>query len=192
MRIQITIFTIMLLCIASSELLAQKYGTSAGVRFGNERYGLNVRQRLLPRLTTEFMVEFEPDAYQFTFLPKYHLPLIGAGFNFYVGMGAHLGGLKDYGLTYGWDLITGLEWKIPAVPLTVSADIKPAYHMQHAEWFEFPAAISVNYVFAKETKEKRKKARVKRKKRKERREKRAERRAARQEWWQQLRGDGEQ
>jgi hypothetical protein len=60
----------------------------------------------------------------------------------------------------------------------------PTYHENHEDWFEFPAAVTVSIILAKETKEKRKKARKKRKKRKERRKRREERREQRKEWFQ--------
>jgi hypothetical protein len=101
-----------------------------------------------------------------------------------LGAGGHIGNLKDFGTTYGLDLMIGVEWKLPALPLTISIDMKPSYNLQDQDWFEFPAAISVHYVLAKETKAKRKKVRKKRKKRKERQERREDRRETRKAWWQ--------
>ena len=116
-------------------------------------------------------------------LPKYHLPITGAGFNLFFGAGMHVGQLKEFGTTYGYDLMAGIEWKLPALPVVISADVKPAYHINHRDWFDFPAAVSVHYVIAHETKDKRKKDRKRRKKRKDRRERREERKESRQEWW---------
>lgn len=178
MKIKILIFLI----IFSVELSAQKYGTAVGLRIGDTRFGLSVKQRILPRFSAEAITDLQSDSYQFTVLPKYHLPITGEGFNIFFGAGAHIGGLKEYGSTYGHHLIGGIEWKIPALPLVIGADVKPAYHINHEDWFEFPASISVHYVFSKETKAKRMKQREKRRKRKERRERREERKEKRQEW----------
>jgi hypothetical protein len=179
MKFKLSIFFIFF-CFS---LFAQKYGTAVGPRIGDSRFGLSVKQRILPRFSAEAITDLQSDAYQFTILPKYHLPITGEGFNIFFGAGAHIGGLKEFGTTYGYDLMGGIEWKIPALPLVIGADVKPAYHINHEDWFEFPATVSVHYVFSKETKAKRIKHREKRKKRKERRERREERREKRQEWW---------
>lgn len=163
--------------------IGQKYGTAAGIRFGDKRFGVSVRQQMFKRTTAELMFEFSPDEIQSTFLPKYHFPILGKGLNLYVGAGVHLGSLKDFGVTYGVDAMVGLEMKIPALPITISADFKPGYHFRHEDWFELPGAVSVHYIISKDTREKRVKARKKRKRKKERRELREERRENRQNWF---------
>lgn len=180
------LITVCSLCIITAH--AQKYGTSLGLRLGDQRYGISLRQRVMSGFTGELLFEVEPAAYQLTVLPKYHLPLIGEGLNLYMGAGAHVGELKHFGTTYGFDLMVGIEWKLPLLPLTLSTDIKPAYNVQDQDWFEFPAAISVHYVLAKETKSKRQKKRKKRRKRKARKERREERKEARNAWWQETFG----
>ncbi|WP_375578345.1 hypothetical protein ABWH96_15080 [Marivirga tractuosa] len=179
-------FILMLICF---QLSAQKYGIAVGLRIGDARYGLSVKQRILPRFSAEAITDLESDAYNFAVIPKYHLPITGQGFNLFFGAGIHVGGLKEYGSTYGYDLMGGIEWKIPAVPLVISADIKPAYHINHKDWFEFPATVSIHYAITRETKAKRKKDRIKRKRRKERRDRREERREKRQEWWDDFRNN---
>ena len=177
-------FVLMVICF---QLSAQKYGTAVGLRIGEDRYGVSVKQRVIQRFSVEAISDLEPDAFHFALLPKYHLPITGQGFNLFFGAGIHVGGLKEYGSTYGYDLMGGIEWKIPALPLVIAADIKPAYHVNHEHWFEFPASVSVHYAITRESKAKRKKDRIKRKKRKERRERREERREKRQEWWNEIR-----
>ncbi len=167
-------------CIA---VFAQKYGTSAGIRFGDKRFGVSVRQQMLKRTTAELMFEFSPDEIQGTILPKYHFPILGKGLNLFVGAGAHVGSLKDFGVTYGVDAMVGLEMKLPVLPITISADFKPGYHFRHEDWFELPGAVSVHYIISKDTREKRVKARKKRKRRKERQELREERKESRQNWF---------
>lgn len=161
---------------------SQKYGTAVGIRFSDNQFGVSVRQQFYKRFTGEALLEVSADEFTATFLPKYHIPIIGKGLNFYVGAGAHVGTLKDYGATLGVNLMTGVELKIPALPLTVSADFKPAYHFRHEDWFDFPVAVSVHYVISKETREKRKKARERRKRKRERREKRENRKESKKDW----------
>jgi len=180
------ILVTVLLCIMVAPLAAQKYGTAIGLRMGDKRYGISVRQRIMKRVSSELLMEVEPNAFQATILPKYHFLLVGQGLNWYVGAGAHVGQMKDFGATYGFDVMTGIEWKLPALPLTISADVKPAYNLKDQDWFEFPAAISVHYIIAKETKAKRKKARKKRRRKKARRERREERRSNDIPWWKEL------
>jgi hypothetical protein len=172
-----------ILLLLSTQLSAQKYGTAVGPRIGDARFGLSVKQRILPRFSAEAMTDLESNSIQFAIIPKYHMPITGDGFNIFFGAGMHVGGLKEYGKTYGYDLMAGIEWKIPALPLVLAADVKPAYHLSHENWFEFPATISVHYAITRETKEKRLKDKERRKKRKARRERRKERRENRQEWW---------
>ncbi|MBK6264154.1 hypothetical protein JKA74_03820 [Marivirga sp. S37H4] len=162
---------------------SQKYGTAAGIRFGEKQFGISLRQQIIKQTTAELMVEFGADEVQATLLPKYHINIIGKGLNLYLGVGAHVGNLKDFGMTYGVDMMAGLELKLPAIPITISADFKPAYHFQHEDWFALPGAFSIHYVISKDTREKRKKVRAKKKRRKERRKLREERREKRQEWF---------
>ncbi|MGM0581213.1 MAG: hypothetical protein ACQETL_11070 [Bacteroidota bacterium] len=180
------LFVLVMIC---GSLSAQKYGTAVGVRIGDARFGLSVKQRILPRFSAEAISDLSSNSYQFTILPKYHLPITGEGFNLFIGAGMHVGGLKEYGNTYGYDLIGGIEWKIPALPLVLAADVKPAYHFNHKDWFEFPASVSIHYAITRETKAKRIKDRKRRQKRKERRERREERKEKRQEWWDDFRSN---
>ncbi|GAA5037546.1 hypothetical protein GCM10011506_34000 [Marivirga lumbricoides] len=176
------IVTFILFQFSTLSVHSQKYGTAVGIRFGDNQFGVSVRQQFYKRFTGEALLEVSANEFTATILPKYHLPILGKGLNFYVGAGAHLGTLKDYGATVGVDLMAGIEMKVPALPVTVSADFKPAYHFRHEDWFDFPVAVSVHYIISKETREKRKKAREKRKRKRERRERREERRENGKDW----------
>ncbi len=180
MRKLLLLSTVLLI---SFEVVAQKYGTALGARIGKENYGISLRQKFLSNLTAEGLLTFQPDAFQFTVMPKYHFNIIGRGTNLYFGAGAHAGNLKDYGTFYGFNIITGVELKLPALPITISADVMPTYHVNHEDWFDFPAALTISLVLAKETREKRQKARKKRKKRKERKKRREERKEKRGLWF---------
>jgi hypothetical protein len=157
---------------------AQKYSTALGVRFGNEHYGITAKQKVLPKTTLEGIFAAYPNQYSSTLLIEQHFPLIGRGFNLYTGGGMHLGEQKEYGRFYGYDLVLGAEMKLPALPLVVSADIKPAYHIDNSDWFTFSTALSAHYIIAKDIKKKRQKAHEKRKRKKERLKRREERQEA--------------
>ncbi|MCH8515890.1 MAG: hypothetical protein LAT68_06135 [Cyclobacteriaceae bacterium] len=157
------------------ELQAQRYSTAAGLRFGADQYGLSVRQRFLPNTNAEGLFTLNQREYRGTLLVAHHFPIFGRGFNFYLGGGGHYGELKDFGATYGVDAQMGVEWKVPATPIIVSAEVKPAYHIQHENWFDLQGAISVHYIILKDTRAQRKKARAKRKRKKERAKRKKER-----------------
>ncbi len=157
--------------LAALPLQAQKYNTALGLRFGDNHYGVTAKQRVLGRTTLEGMVIIDPLQYNGTLLLQQHFPVIGRGLNIYLGPGVHVGEQKETGKFRGVDVVVGAELKIPALPLVVSADIKPAYHVNHSDWFDFSTALSLHYIIGKDTKnkrdrEKRKKNRLKEKEKK--------------------------
>jgi len=165
----------------SSSGFAQKYSTAIGLRMGNGRYGITVKQRILRSLAAEGVLAVGEREIVGTLLLQKHVPLVGRGFNIYLGGGAHLGALREYGPIMGVDAMIGLELKIPLLPLTASVDFKPAYHILHEDWFDLNTAVSVRYIVGKDKKKQRQRARKKRRKRRERRKAREERREAREE-----------
>lgn len=172
------IFLILLLSVTA---VAQKYSTAVGLRMGNGRYGITAKQRIFRSLAAEGIVSVGNREVVGTVLLQKHFPLLGRGFNMYIGGGAHLGGLKDYGPIMGVDAMVGLEMKVPFLPLTASVDFKPAYHIIHEDWFDLNTAVSVRYIVGKDKKKQRQRARKKRHRRRERRKEREERREAREE-----------
>ncbi len=159
---------IICVCLLSLSATAQKYSTALGLRFGNGNYGITAKQRIFRTVAVEGLMTASERELLGTFMLVKHFPIIGRGLNAYVGGGAHLGGLKDYGPVLGVDAMVGAEVKLPFMPLTVSADFKPAYHILHEDWFDAGAAISIRYIIGKDTKKQRVKKREKRKKKKAR------------------------
>jgi len=166
----------LLLVIIVYALQAQKYGAAVGVRLGESSFGISAKQRIVSKFSLEGIADFQSNSYQLTILPKLHLPITGEGFNLYFGAGMHKGKGQELGSNYGYDLVGGVEWKIPALPVVLGADVKPSYNINQSNWFDFPATVSIHYVLSKETKAKRKKVREKRIRRKERRQERRENR----------------
>ncbi len=160
---------------------AQKYGTALGVRFGNNHYGVTAKQKLFDKTSLEGIVVAYPMEYNGTILLQQHFPLLGKSFNLYAGGGVHLGEHSETGGFYGYDGVLGAELKLPAMPILISADIKPAYHIGHPDWFTFSTAISAHIIISKDTKAKRQKDRERRKRKKEREKKRDERHEERSE-----------
>lgn len=178
MKKGISIF--ILFCLLTTGAFAQKYSTAVGLRVGNGHYGITAKQRIFRSLAAEGILSAGNQEVIGTLLLQKHFPILGRGLNVYLGAGAHLGGLKDFGPVMGVDAMIGLEMKIPLLPLVASVDFKPAYHILHEDWFDANTAVSVRYIVAKDKKKQRKKARKKRRRRRERRKQREERREERQ------------
>ena len=135
---------------------AQKYRTAAGVRIGRDDFGLTVQQKIKKNTTLEGIGLVGGREVSATGLVEQHFPVIGPGFNLYLGAGAHVGHLKDHGGFYGADVLAGAEMKLPLVPLVISLDLKPAFHVNHEEWADVGGAFSLRYILVKEKKERKK------------------------------------
>lgn len=144
----------LILVLAASSVQAQKYRTALGVRASRNQVGLTAQQLILPQSTVELIASVGSDEYSGTALFEQHFPILGKGLNYYVGGGAHLGDKKDYGTFYGGDLIAGLELKTPLLPFVISGDLKPAFHINHEDWFTFGGGVSVRFILLKEKKKK--------------------------------------
>lgn len=134
---------------------AQVYRTAAGVRLDGERFGLTLQQKVHERGTIEGIMSVGAREISGTALYEWHRPLLGRRFNYYIGGGGHVGNLKDHGLFTGVDAIGGVEYKINGLPFLLSADIKPALHINHEDWMDFSTGISIRYVILPEKKKKR-------------------------------------
>lgn len=143
-----------LLCGISVVSQAQKYRTAAGVRIESDRFGVTLQQKLHERGTLEAIATVGSRDYSVTGLYERHYPLLGKRFNYYLGAGAHIGNLKDRGVFTGGDVILGVEYKVNGLPFLLSADVKPAFHINHDDWIQLSSGISVRYVLIKEKKEK--------------------------------------
>lgn len=136
--------------LACLPAMAQRYKTAAGLRIGSDEFGFTIQQKILEKTTLEGLVTASPREITATILGEQHFPMLGQRFNYYLGGGAHGGRLKDYGAIYGVDAIVGLEYKVNGLPFLLSADLKPAIHFRHEEWFNMGGAFSIRYVIIKE------------------------------------------
>ncbi|WP_181163644.1 hypothetical protein [Pontibacter mangrovi] len=133
---------------------AQKYRTAAGVRLESDRFGLSLQQKLHEKGTIEGIVQIGAREYSGTALYEWHRPILGKRFNYYLGAGGHIGNLKDSGVFTGVDAILGIEYKVNGLPFLLSADVKPAVHINHDDWVHLSSGVSIRYVILKEKKEK--------------------------------------
>lgn len=147
---------VLLVLGAASVGQAQKYRTAAGIRLGGDQFGVTVQQKIAEKTTLEGIGLVGSREYSGTLLYQRHFPLLGKRFNYYLGGGGHLGNLKDHGVFTGVDAIVGVEYKINGLPLLLSADVKPALHINHEDWVNLATGISIRYVILAEKKEKKK------------------------------------
>lgn len=133
---------------------SQKYRTAIGPRIESDRLGVSIQQKIYERSTLEGIATIGTREFSGTLLYEWHRPLLGERFNYYIGAGAHVGRLKDYGVFTGGDIILGVEYKVNGLPFLLSADVKPAVHINHEDWINLSSGISVRYVLVKEKKQK--------------------------------------
>ncbi|MEQ8878391.1 MAG: hypothetical protein RLQ12_02110 [Cyclobacteriaceae bacterium] len=175
---------IVVFCMVTSPLLAQKYGTTLGLRLANDdrrMLGVTMQQRIFNNVTMEGIVQSDFDRNTtFHGLVKNHIPLITKRLNIYTGAGLSFGVeesfrkdpvskevINTYGNeTFGADLMIGAE--ITLLGACVSLDYKPNINISGRDnWFKDQVGISVRKVLIKDNQRKkkiRKKARTKRKK----------------------------
>lgn len=149
-------YTLLFFFLFQFTVQAQKYRTAAGIRIGRNDFGFTAQQKLFKQTTLEGIASFSGREVSATGLVERHFPVLGKGFNVYLGAGAHIGHLKDNGGFYGGDLIAGAEMKVPIIPFVISLDLKPAFHINHEEWGSLAGGLSIRYILVKEKKEKKK------------------------------------
>lgn len=142
-----------LFILSAASATAQKYETAGGVRFETDRLGFTAVHRVYPRTTLEAIGMGSAREISGHVLARQHFPLLGNRLNIYVGGGLHAGSHKDRGSYYGIDLITGVEYKVNALPLLLSFDFKPAIHIDYEDWLTPSTAFSLRYVFVKAKKQ---------------------------------------
>ena len=153
---RIIAFLIALWCTVPA--VAQRYNTALGARIDRSMLGITVKQRVFKTVAIEGILAGNSDAMVGTVLLEKHYPILGRGLNAYMGGGLHLGQAEQGGTLLGPDLLLGVEFKLPFMPLTVAGDLKPSYHIQSVAREEsnisrinFSTALSVRYVISKET-----------------------------------------
>ncbi|MDX5418099.1 MAG: hypothetical protein LPK09_02705 [Hymenobacteraceae bacterium] len=150
------LLAVLLVLGAVSVSQAQKYRTAAGIRLGGDEFGATVQQRIMEKSTLEGIALVGSREYSGTVLFQQHFPILGKRFNYYLGGGGHIGNLKDNGVFTGLDAVLGVEYKINGLPLLLSADVKPALHINHEDWVKLATGISIRYVIVPEKKENKK------------------------------------
>lgn len=167
---------LLLMLWLSAPTFAQRYNTALGARIDRSMLGITVKQRVFKTVAVEGILAGNTEAMIGTVLLEKHYPIAGRGLSAYMGGGAHLGGAESGGMILGPDLILGAEFKLPFMPLLISADLKPAYHFRTVSnedtdisRINFSTAISLRYVIGKETSQDRQRYRERKRTRRDRR-----------------------
>ena len=139
--------------------LSQNYKTALGARLGREDLGITLQQKTFERQTVEGILSANEHDFEITGLYQFHFPMLLNTFNYYFGLGGHLG-ISDrftadadtYEAKYGIDGIIGVEHKFLLIPVVISLDLKPAYNINYDRPFEMDGAFSLRYILVKEKK----------------------------------------
>jgi hypothetical protein len=171
------------------DLFAQRYGTAAGLRMGNNSYsrtiGLTAQQRVFKHVTLEGIVQSDFDRNTtFHLLIQKHKPILSKRFNYYLGAGVSSGWeesfvkvpesnqiIHTYGNpTTGVDLVGGIEMTIANT--VISLDYKPNFNLSgREEFYRSQVGISARMVLVKSKEQDKKRRKKQREKRKAKRRK---------------------
>lgn len=155
------LITLMLFLAVGQVAKAQTYTTGIGLRLTNW-YGLTIKHHLSDANAIEGILNTRWGGLLITGLYEHHFPAFGQdGLRWYVGIGGHIGFWNRYDNRNRWfyddndartavgiDLIGGIEYTIPDVPINLSLDFKPGINLvPYSYWIYDDLALSVRYVF---------------------------------------------
>jgi hypothetical protein len=123
-------FICLLILLFGTGAFAQSYKTGLGVRFSSSD-------------AVEGILSFDNHVALGLLLEKFH-PLNQSDFSWFYGGGLYLGFTNP--VNFGAHGILGLDYKIPTLPLNVSADWKPELNFTKTFSFE-PAAVGLTIRF---------------------------------------------
>jgi len=129
---------------------AQTYQSTFGLRLDSRAFGLTAVHRIARHTSLEGIGLLEAKSATGIALVREHFPILTRRLNWYVGLGAHVGALKDVGNFWGVDGQLGAEYKFNLLPIHISFDVRPCFHVNgHPDWFEKQTAFSIRYVLVK-------------------------------------------
>lgn len=154
MKLKKLLITGLLAIALTTTLQAQNYQSAFGVRLGYDS-GLTYKNFFSLGNAFEGILSASPHHFQLTGLYEYQKPVPGApNLDWYLGLGAHLGGLYDKGhrsngFLLGADIIWGVEYIFPQAPFALSLDWKPAVNFvnDYNDYWYAGFALSLRYRF---------------------------------------------
>ncbi len=129
---------------------AQDYNWGIGLRGGGVSSGITAKYFVSGVDAVEGMLSFTHGVNVYALYER-HVPVIENGFAFYYGAGANIGSWEKHDrskFTMGIDGVIGLEYKIPAVPLSLAVDYRPCINfIGHTgfKWYDFGFAARVAF-----------------------------------------------
>lgn len=162
------LFLIAIAAMMASASHAQGYGTTLGVRIGNNNDfrmgGISVKQRLFYKTTLEGIAQTDfSNNHTFHLMINQHQKILSNKLNFYFGAGI-MGGIEEDRVitkegnqtiitsnydqkTFGADLIAGIE--LTLLKFNLSIDYKPNFNFTgRTNWYQSQVAISARAVIA--------------------------------------------
>ena len=149
------VLTFTLALFAVTNVNAQDYNWSVGVRLGDDMSGISIKKSISPLDKIEAILAVPYwHGVNLTGLYQRYIPV--GSFHLYFGGGGHIGNWKyksnDISNRYyfvGVDCIAGIEFSIlRSLPLLFSIDYKPSYHLTGHSGFSFTGGgIAVRYRF---------------------------------------------
>lgn len=162
MRKLTLVFTLTLLILLGAKAQAQSYTTGIGLRIA-PWYGFTIKHHLSDDTAIEGIIHTRWRGLLVTVLYEKHFPAFGQdGLRWYIGAGGHVGFWNDNRyrnnpwfydhpnshVGIGVDLIGGIEYTIPDVPINISLDIKPGFNIVPGFYTIYDdGALSVRFVF---------------------------------------------
>lgn len=137
----------------SNATKAQEYGTGIGLRIGSFQNGITIKHYIDDQNAVEGILGIGNGAFVVTGFYQRHADAFDLeGLMWFYGIGAHVGGISNNnnnskGLMLGADAILGLEWLIPAVPISLTADLHPGLELLNGSLLGVEPALSIRYTF---------------------------------------------
>jgi hypothetical protein len=139
------------------------YNTAVGIRLGGTE-GLTIKQNLGGSHAIEGIIGFRPYGMGITVLYEWTQSTSHPAFQWYYGVGGHIGWGTDRNYYYnkdrkrypyrryanmGVDGILGIEFKIPDAPIALSFDIKPSidFYRSYSSRMYLDPGLGIKVVF---------------------------------------------
>jgi hypothetical protein len=144
------------------------YINAVGLRLGGTS-GITYNHKFKEKNSIKFIMGMFPSSYGLTILYERFIPTKAKGLNLYFGAGGHVSGayystwyyynmninrysyIRTYGYSpiIGFDIIGGIEYKIPKIPLALSFDLKPfiEFFNGYGPFFNPDPSIGAKFTF---------------------------------------------
>jgi hypothetical protein len=146
------IFTGFIILLGLSNLFSQEYKGGIGLRAGLP-FGITGKYFIAKESALEGILHTDRGGFGFTGLYEKHQPLGNVeGFFFFYGAGAgiYFPNNTNGGTSIGIDGVIGLEYVVPAVPISIGIDFKPYLRVVPNFYIgneTMQGALSVRYIF---------------------------------------------